>query len=432
MLPKKIFWFFAVILLFSSAVYADVVSFRTYRESYNPFESVQLDVVVENATLSRELVASNLGLIDLNGVPVAVARNILKINESFYAYYFDVPDIEPGVYSLKLSSVSYVKDGSNLIGEFSHNLTVADGRSNIVSVRPAYYVARINSGQEISLSLFISNKGDNSVNIVLDEDGEFFNFQQDRFSLSAGASRNVGIFASTSDSSSPELKGKIFVNYAGGRYEIPFLIFISGLGNVEEPRLRNISSTERVNLEDAIYVTTLYDTLLDKIDIPLDVRIEYASGQVLVKNNLSVDLHDVNYSFTGLNGLLKVEPEESSIIPAGSSVTLTISVDRGYEFANGVFDGTLNILSRESKGYSLPVAVRVSGVREIIEETINVTDEINVSAPPAVEEKKTNIALWLFILFIIILLLVLLYIYRKTRAKKEEFEGFIENIKSRR
>ena len=118
MLFKKCLWFF-VFLLTLNIVNASDINFDFYKEVYHPFETLQVEISTDNITLSNDLTTSNLLLRDVNNNSISIAKNLVKFNNTFYVYYFDLPNLVNGSYNLLLDNINYLKNGNLFISDFS-------------------------------------------------------------------------------------------------------------------------------------------------------------------------------------------------------------------------------------------------------------------------------------------------------------------------
>lgn len=423
-----------IFLFFSSVVYAQDLEIKTYRDSYNKFETVQLGISLLNGTFSASPGISNLQMRDSSGRGISIAKNSLKINETKYFYYFDVPDVPEGEYEIVLSGISYAKEGVNYFSEFVSNLSVVSGAGDILSVRPGYAVSNVRSNEEASFSLILVNRGSNGLNVVLNKDGGFFSFQQNSFSIVPGQTKNVGVITRLSILDDANLEGKIRVNYGSKFYDIPFLIFRSGIisrDTVEEEKDEE-GVLDLSLIEDPVLITTLSGRELKNLTISLDVNEYYPSGQVIIKNNAGIDLTDVEYSINGdIVRILSVSPLVSDILGVNESAVLVISVDEERDFQNGEFFGSLDVKIAGRIVGDLPIFVSVYGA--VDKETVNesgvvVSDEKKNVTTVIQPEEEEGLGLWILLIFVV-LLLILFYVYKKTKIRKEEFEGYIERIK---
>ncbi len=206
---KNIFSVIFLFLLVFPFVYAGDVNFKFYRESYKPFETVQVEVKLENITLSKDLNIKNLVLYNQENNSISLAKNMIKADNGFYVFYFDLPQLTEGSYLFGLNDISYTKDGISKFGDFFTNLNVVGGNTQLLSIRPAYVLNKINGNQDISFTLVFNNKGIDNLNINLDREGDFFSLQQNNFNLVSGTSKNIKV--STSLGNNASFNSKIIV-----------------------------------------------------------------------------------------------------------------------------------------------------------------------------------------------------------------------------
>ncbi len=421
-------------LVFSFNIYAEDLEIKIYRDSYNQFETVQAEVMLLNGTFSADLKNTNLELLSSGGEQVQIAKNIVKINNTKFLYYFDLPDLSAGVYELIIKDVSYVRDGGNYFSDFNASLSVADNDVNILSVRPAYVVNHVGANEEASFSLVLTNKGTNGVNVNLIKSGDFFSLQQSSFSLNPGQTKNSGIITFLGRLDGSEFDGKISVNYGNKFYEIPFLVFRSG--DLAAETTENVTVEDDVLdlglIENPVLITTLSGRELENLTLSIDVNDYYPPGQIIIKNNAGADLENIMYILRGnITGILEVSPLVSEVIGINESAVVLVSVnDNKEDFENGYFSGAINIEKDSIILGSLPIFLEIYGVtEEIVNNSIEIITTKNETISTTEIKGQPNIGLWIFLIFIVFLLFILFYIYRKTKRKKEEFENYIERIK---
>lgn len=429
---KNIFGLIVLFLLVIPFATADDVNFKFYRDSYKSFETVQVEVKLENITLSKDLGVQNLVLYDIENKSISLAKNIVKISNDFYVFYFDLPQLAEGSYFFGLNDVSYTKNGVSKFGDFFTNLNVVGGNTQVVSVRPAYVFTKVSGNQDTSFSLIINNKGSDNVDVVLDKEGDFFNLQQNSFSLDASASKSVNVLTSLGNNAS--FSGKIIVKYSDKFYEIPFVIERLGFvqKNIVEEN-KTIQIVEISNIKDPIYLTTLTDKRLESLDISstIDEVGALAASQLIVKNNAGADLHEVKYSFSGdVAGMFVIEPLKHELIGADDNMIIQLSLNKDYNFVPGLFSGSFDIQTKEGAGLKLLINIEIMGVPEVMPENKTIeTVVINktVEQPPV--EKKGVSPFLILLIVVVILSIILFFIYRKTRPKQKEFEAFVDRVK---
>lgn len=419
-----------MLVLGADVLFADNLEFHVYRDNYKSFETVQIEVSINNITLTKDLSASNLVLLDSNNNSISIAKTIVKVNDNLYAFYFDLPSLEAGSYKIGFDNVFYIKDNAAKVDDFFADLNVVSRDMQILSIRPGYVFIR--AKEEPSFTLTFYNKGKDSINIVLEKEEDFLSLQKNELSLAPSESKSIGVFTSFSDTD--RLQGKIVVRYVDSSYEIP--VFIERLGFVKpiiEKKDSVVQEVDLKNVRDAIYLSTLSGRALHDLNIDLDVREYSAAGQVVVNNNAGVDLHGIKLYLSGdIVGMLDIQPDSSDVMFVNSTAIFTVSVNNGYKFSNGKFMGSFIVGSSENASLSIPVVVNVVGVEELVQnKTVTNKTAVNETVVTPVQEGKTNFG-WIILFFVIFILLIALFlIYKKTKLKKAEFEAYIERIKQR-
>ncbi|MBI2148077.1 hypothetical protein HYU23_00195 [Candidatus Woesearchaeota archaeon] len=435
---SRIVVIFLFVFLIANFAYSDEVAFNLHRNNYNPFETVRIDVTLTNISLNKPLDASNLALLDQNNNSISIARNIVKVNDNFYVYYFDLPNLSSGQYNLGLINVNYIKEGSFKIGKFFTSLVVADGNTQIISIRPAYVLFNTFGKQEAPFTLVITNKGMDVVNINLFKEGEFFDFDINKFVLAPGSTRNVNIITSLFNKDEASFNGSIKVDYFSNNYVIPFFVFRSGFIEQKKPEA-NIIQTNKSFYEvnySGLYLTTLSGKPINNLDVDVMVGEYYPPGQIVVNNNAGVDLHGLRSSFTGnIISMFNLEPVAIGSLSDNASSFILLGLNDSYEFVPGDYSGFLNIKSVEGLNISIQINVIVSGsaIKKIISNITNVSNVpvTNVSHLIKAEE-ETNFTIWIiFSVIIFVFLFVIYFVYKKTRGKKEQFETFVESVRKR-
>ena len=141
---KIIPWILVFYLLIIFSVNAGDINIKFYKENYKAFETVQADVNINGINLTKELSNSNLFLFDQNNVSIPIAKNIIKVNDNSYVFYFDLPNLNPGQYNVGFYNVNYIENGFIKIGNFFTNLNIVEiNNSELISIRPAYVLVKV-------------------------------------------------------------------------------------------------------------------------------------------------------------------------------------------------------------------------------------------------------------------------------------------------
>ncbi len=432
---KNIFRLAVILFLFfvvSSFVSADDVDFKTYRDEYKSYETVQVNITIENITLSKDLELSNFVLLDKNNNSISIVKNKIKVNNYNYLFYFDLPSLVQDTYQIGLKNVFYTKNGISKTGEFFSDLVIIEGDSDIVSLRPAFVYSKILTSQEAPFTLTLNNKGKNRIDILLEKEGDFFSFQQDSFSLSPGSTKNVNVFTSLYNKKGKSFDGLIKVNYADN-YDIPFnVVRTDYFENITENNITSVNTSS--DITGGIRLATLSDKDLETLSINLKVGERYPPGRLAVNNIAGVDLHNIQYSLTGdIIGMLNLDKTSDELLAADGKLYLSLELNNDYNFQDGNYTGFLNILSSEGASYSLPISIKVFGSKPQVNTTVGTTNQTtnNITEPigTIIEVNKPLNPLVYLLIFIILIIIVLFILYRKGKKKKKEFETFIDKIK---
>ncbi len=442
------------ILLFFIVLFSvNAVQFRLYKDNYKAFETVQFEAYFDNMTLSKTLTASNLALFN-NINSINIAKTVVKINDSAYAFYFDLPNIQEGIYNLSLINIGYTKNNNFKIGSFSTDLKIVNGSEDILQIRPGYVLSNITIYNELQLTINFVNKGNNTLNINLENDSDFFDFQKNNIVLVSGASKSVNVLTSIFNQNKPNFTGNIKVNYGNNpgnllnNYIIPFNIiridFVNNPINTNVVLLNNISvnitnlsSEQRSN---AFYLTTLSNKILNNISLNLNLGDYYPSGQILVNNNLSLVLYNLTYFIEGnVSKILDISPKTADLIEALSSTVFLLNINNTKNFTEGTYVGNLIVNSSEGAYLNIPVIINVAPSNVVINRTVNLplnnTNNTNLTlvnyTDIATSSKNSNVFVITIIVFLILLFLIYL-VYKKTKSKETEFDQFVDRVKQRR
>ncbi len=436
----KIFVVFLLVVLVSPLIFADQIVFNFYRDDYKKFETVQLNVSIEGITLSKDLELSNFVLLD-NSNQVAIAKNKVKVNDNFYVFYFDVSSLNEGEYRLGLVDVAYTESGISKFGDFFTNFSVVNGSSQILSVRPAYVLSKVLTNQEASFSLIINNKGNDSVLVSLDKEGDFFSLNAANFTLFSGGSKTVNVVTSLAGKQNAGFLGNIYVRYSGINYQIPFTVlrtdFVASNETSNQTNVTFIPLANLSNVVGAISLTTISDRLLTNLSLSVNAGEYFSPGQIVVKNNANVDLNNLTYFITGnISSLLELQPDSADFIGANGSAIFLLGLSDS-ELVAGTYSGYLEVKSAEGANTKLPLIMEVIGEQILLINKTNITSldnktNLSVGNFTSVEDEGISNGLLAFFIVLAVLLLILLYLYKKTRPKQKSFESFVESVKSRR
>ncbi|MBS3167817.1 hypothetical protein J4216_01700 [Candidatus Woesearchaeota archaeon] len=440
---RNLFLVVVSFLLIISFVNASDFEINLYKNDYGSFETVQFEVFT-NLSLNRDLSVSDIVLLDMNNNSLNIIKNKVKINNTFYAFYFDLPQVVSGEYMIGFKNINYIEKGILKRQDFFSNLKIVNKSS--VSIRPGYFYQAVNSGDEVPFVLVFSNKMNNSVSISLVAEGGFFSLDESNFNLAPDKSKNVQVRTSLFNKRASRFNGRILVDYGSGNYIIPFIIDTNYVEKSENNNDTNVKpddlakkNIDLTGINDAIYLTRGSGIKLINISLPnTNIGDYYPPGQIVVVNNASVDLHNLSYYTEGFDDdLFEIEPSKISFLSANNSISFSFGFKDSSNLKPGNYYGTLKVRSAENAFVSIPVSLNV------LNKSINVQvdNEINNSVNNSfVEFNKTTIkngdeggyGFILLFIFLIIFLLIIFIVYRKMKPKKDKFEGFVESVQKRK
>ncbi|MBS3152316.1 hypothetical protein J4230_02800 [Candidatus Woesearchaeota archaeon] len=428
-------------LLFPLIVYAEDIDITFYRNSYSPFETVQANIIINNITLSKGLDVSNFVFLRSDNSSINIAKNLVKVNNSFYVVYFDLPNLSAGNYDFGLANVNYIKENSFKIGRFLAKLQVTSEDKQILSIRPGYVFNKVVTNQESPFTLFIRNGGTNIITVYFQKEGDFFNFGPvHKINLAPSYSNTVDVKTSLFGKNMSVFNGVVKIIYDSKNYLIPFNIMRTDFTPiVENTTISNVTIPSKELNYSGLTLTTLSDKPISNLSVTINVEEYYPPGQIVLRNSAGAGLHNLRYILSGsVNSMFQIQPSSIDVLEDKESAVFLFGLNNSYDFFNGRYSGSLNFVSDEGVELNVPLDVSVFGIPlptgkdsiSIVNET-NITKEVPQDVSVSSDEDK-GFSVWLVILIIVIIfLLVIFYLYKKTKRKKEEFEGFVERVKMR-
>jgi len=97
-----------VMLTFSISAYASDINILTYRDDYRPLETFQAEIIFDKEPLS-ELSILNFEFSKNNAIGIIL--NLEKLSNKRYFVYFDIPNIENGIYKFRVKNVNIIDNG---------------------------------------------------------------------------------------------------------------------------------------------------------------------------------------------------------------------------------------------------------------------------------------------------------------------------------
>jgi len=425
---NKKFIFVIFLIIFSHSVFANS-EIKVERQDYSSFETLQAGIKFQYP-LSKNLDISNIKLMN-NNFNIQVSKRLIKLNSQEYYIYFDLPQINPGIYDFGVYDYFYNENETTKKGSNSIKINIINNTENLISINPGFVLAKTNDYDEVPFTLLIKNNGNNNVDININTEGNFLSIQQNKFLLTKKSSKNININTVLYNKEASNFSGKVIVNYNSNSYLIP--VFINRLSTKikPEPNLtviaNNTKSDNNVEIKDYLVIADLYGNPLDK---NYTINPKNEKFELSLVNNGDLILSDVSLELTGnIKDVIKLSKVSFDYFPAYGIIPL----DGELEDINGNYSGYLSVKSKESKEFVLPIFLYSDA--EIVVKEDNKTIIINQSSNNLVivKEEKNPFILWIVILIILLIIVLLIfYLRRKSKPKQDEFERFMDSVKSRR
>ncbi len=409
------------------AEYGEIVIFK---DNYNKFETVQGEIKFYNISLTRDITLSNLKFKNAADEDIPIAKNLIKVNDSFYVFYFDIPDIPGGEYRTLLSDLQVNLEG------VANNLTrdIIINNKSAVSIRPGYHYAKLKYYEEAKLSLIINNNVDEMQEIEITGD-EIFNVNE-KFKLLGRQRKVINLESRIFRKQGSYFISSLKVKYNEGSYNIPIIISreagVNRANNsVSDANLSSESTNYSVDLKDSLILTDNFGSEVDKITLRVKTNLSYVANLSLLNTkkfritNLEIILTD------RLDNIMSVTPKILNYLEPEEKKNFNVEINKNKNLDRN-YTGNLKVESDGAELLIIPVLIIFEDSKAVSlneQATYNLTNKTK----DKIEKQANNkTVFWIIVSSILLVFLLLIYIiYRKSRAKQKEFEEFIDNVKKR-
>lgn len=426
---------FVLIIPISTAQDAEI---KTFKQGYNNLETLQGELIIDSIQLSKDIALSNLEFTDSNLNNLPISKNLIKVNSSYYAFYFDIPSTSNGSYKIIFSDVFYVKDGISRKTNFEKEIQV-NAWNAALSIKPGYYFTKLKPYEEAKFSLLIKNNLGQTQNVEINT-GDIINTNTKKFSLSPGQTKTIEVNTKIYSKQGEYFNTNLQIKHEDGNYSLPILILREAAGGtLNATNQTNITSNTSqitdnriINLENAISITDNYGS---KLDAKIRVRKELAySANITISNNLNISLNNLTIMFTqDLPNAMTSSPKQIQELKPKEKIQITIDINKNKDMDKN-YTGELVVKSKEGAEAIIPVElIAIYTEKAFINITKNETLlPTNVSRKEKTNEKGNRTAFWIVATITLLLFLfIILIIYAKGKPKQREFEKFIEESRRR-
>ena len=380
------------------------------RSYYSSGETLQAKINT-NVNFVDGISLSKINLTDSENKRVQVALNLFNLGNGSYYLFFDLPsDLKEGNYSLNFGNLLYYDEGLLKRELFKKEFSIINDKGNVLSVYPVFVKLNLEYWERPSISIKLDNKLNETIIMIPNTTY----LVPSKNALKLGKSSYTLLVALNNDAYKLNaIKDELSLNYGNYSYKIPFLIDIkqrNALIEIKENateistgvgELRFIESVDYVNK------TLNKDTVIN--------------GSLRFKNFGNNVLHGINFTLTNdLDEIIKVSYNELNFLNPGDerAVNLVIN-ERGN--INKNYKGELIVNSKEGANANFNFNLNYFKKEEIKE--IPIANETNVSIPPPITQKKSNMLRNIMITIILIgFILAGYFIYKKSKKPKKSIE----------
>src|SRR3989344_3674836 len=133
MFYKKII-FILIALLIIPLTFAES-SITLLKENYQSLETLQGTIEL-NENLVKDINTVNLKLKSSNGTEYALSKNVIKVNSTFYLFYFDLPKLDDGNYNVNVTGLNYLEEGVLKKFEIRKTFAIKEQNLSVISFKP--------------------------------------------------------------------------------------------------------------------------------------------------------------------------------------------------------------------------------------------------------------------------------------------------------
>lgn len=371
------------------------------KDSYLEKEMFQAEV------LMNDIKPYDVSILNSLGYKSSVGINLLKLTKNHFFVFFEVPQLDPGNYTLKIKEE--LKQFQ--VNEERIKISISTGAVKYTEEdSPFFKITLINnevksqtigiSSSSLSLtpslnSIILPGKSSKSFNIKLDK--QSFNF----LTVLSIDDFNLPVWYIMNEEIVPFFEVKV---------------------EPEEPK-------EEKGLE----FYTKSGTKLNYITKEIQESIPIIDS-IIFKNALNITLNKLKISLTGnLEGIINLGSTEVEVLVPNEEKKLDITVNENRILLEESYSGDL-LISSENYTFKLPIDFKVVEKAEepealTVEETteeLPEEPEVNKTITPEVVEEKLA-GKWIYLIILIAVLIIFAYIsLRKPKAKKTSFKDFIK------
>ncbi|MEW6063165.1 MAG: hypothetical protein AB1571_02230 [Nanoarchaeota archaeon] len=402
--------FLLLFILLNISSVAAQMQIEVPRSSYMQGETVQAALNFSYRP-QNEITLKDIGVYTMQGAKVSLAIYFLKLSDTYYYAYFELPYIKPGNYSLNVGKYFYIKDGLFIEGSNFTTFNINEAKGNVVALDPAF----IKLDTRDYFSFKAKNNGNTIVNISITSSSGLVS--NGSFLLEPGSSKVINVsFVNLNKSSSVD------ISYGNSSYTIPVYAQIT-----EETVVNQTTTNFSVSIpRDAIRLIEP----VDFINLTLG-RNDSVDGPLRFRNFFNEAIDNLDFSLSSeFADVVKINISHVTTIEPGETIIQYLWINNNKNLGKD-YKGKL-VLSSKYTSIEVPIYINyreaaINKTTKLIENVTKTTNLTNVSITTP-EKKSRNWVYVLIFLFILIALTLAIFLFRK-KPKQESFEELISSLK---
>src|SRR3989338_1639304 len=376
---------FVLIIPLSTAQDAEI---KIFKEEYKNFETLQGELIINNIQLSKDITLSNLKFTVNNLYNIAVSKNLIKVNSSYYLFYFNIPSLSNGSYNIIFLDIFYIKDGIAMKENFEKKIHV-NSENAAMSIKPGYYFTKIKYYEEAKFSLTVKSNLGLSQNIEVISD-DIIVPSTKKFILSPGQAKTIEVNSKIYSKQGEYFNTALQIKYENGNYSLPILILRDRAETI-------LNTTNQTNITGN-------------------------ASQII--NNKTTSLKNLTVTFTnGISSVMSSNPDNILELKPKEKTQVTIDINKNKNLDKN-YTGELVVKSKEGAEARISVElIAVYTEKAPPEATKNETiTPVKIYRKEIDNKKENRTAFWIVVAITFLLFLIIMFIiYAKGKPKQREF-----------
>ncbi len=373
----------------------------TFKNEYFIGETFQAELKFPDIVDKIEL--SNIKILNNLNEPTNIGVILKDIDKENYFVYFDIPEIENGLYKLTVNNVKYIENNILKKENFEKEILISKKDYDIISINPPVIIADIDEKSFFKIKL--ENKGNNLIFLEITDNSNSTNLITKNISINKESIDYVYFAINKSIN-----KVNLSLIYNKNIFTLP--IYVKNIRQKENIKFFIENNNEKKYIKDF------------KAEIPYG---NYAETDIFLENNEN-NLANLTISIKGnIKDMIKLGFEKIDFFENKKVIALNLYINKAKI---GLYEGDLKIFNEKIE-VNLPLSIKIIGLKnkviEEIEKTTNISEtvkeeneKIDKEIKPITNKKvnKERLSYMLIIAVIIIFIILYVIIFRKAQKSR--------------